>query len=100
MPDSEEARSYRVDLPGVELEEIPSTIDQYGSLKRLFGEMVVSDTIMGEIVEDFEGKEIAGSGDVAIPTEYRSIYYLNMICMVAGRCCTSELLRLKSGQCR
>ncbi len=84
MPDSEEAGGYRIDLPGVELEKIPSTIDQYGPLKRLFGERIVSDTVMGEIVEDFKGKEIAGSGDVAIPVEYRTVYDLNMFGMVAG----------------
>ena len=81
VPDSEKTRRHRINVFGVEFVKFSSTVDQDGALERLFGKMVVSNTIMRKIVEHFERQEVAGGGDVAIPIENRAVYYLNMFSM-------------------
>ena len=45
------------------------------------GEGVVSDDIVGEVVEDFHGEEEAGRRDVLVPSEDRAVDDLNLVDM-------------------
>ena len=55
---------------GVEFVKVSGVVDEDGALQWLFGEGIVADTVMSEIVEDFESEEVARCADVGIPREY------------------------------
>ena len=44
-------------------------VDEDCGLERLFSEGVVADTIVGEVVEDFECEDVARGWDVSFPVE-------------------------------
>lgn len=68
-----EARRYRINLFGVELVEFASAVNQHGALEGLFRERIVADSVVGKVVNDFEGEEIARCGDKGIPGEYGAV---------------------------
>ena len=51
---SQKAGGNGINHRRVELVEVPGIIYEDGSLKRLFGKRIIPDTIMGEIIKDFE----------------------------------------------
>ena len=67
--DAEEASGEGVDLGRVELVEVAEGVDEDGALEGLLGEVVVADGVVGEVVEDFEGEDVAGVGDGDVPVE-------------------------------
>ena len=65
----QEARGDGVERGCVEFVEVAIVVDEYGALQGLFGEGVVADAVVREVVEDFEGQEIARRGVVGSPVE-------------------------------
>ena len=84
MSDLQEAQSYGVDLFGIEFEKIARVIDENCALQWLLGERVIADAVVGEVVEDFQREEVAGSGDVGVPSKDGAIDYLDMVGVAAG----------------
>ena len=70
---AQEARSDWIDVLSVELVEVATVVDEDSALERLFGIWVVADAVVGEVVKDFEGEEIAGDGDVGFPGKYGAV---------------------------
>lgn len=98
VPDLQEARRHRLDVGGVEFEEIAPAVDEHGALQRGLGEGIVADAVVREIVEDFESEEIARSGDVGLPGEYGSIDDLDVGRVAARGGVTVELVGLQGGE--
>lgn len=98
MSHPEEAGSDGVDLLGVKFVKVASVVDEDGALEGLFGEGVVADTVMGEIVKDFQGQHIAGCGDVGVPVEYGAIDDFHVICVSACGGGLGELRGLEGGE--
>lgn len=98
MSHPEKAGSDRVNLSGVEFEEIAGVVDENSALERLFSNGVVADTVVGKIVKNFQGKEIAGCGDESVPGEYGAVDYFHVICVSACRGGLRELRGLEGGQ--
>lgn len=96
----QESSSDRVDFLGIELVEIASVIDEDCTLEGFFGERVIADTVVGEVVEDFQGQEVAGCRDVGVPGEYGAVDYLHVICVSARRGGLCELRGLEGGEGR
>jgi hypothetical protein len=53
--------------------EFAHRIDEHGSLERLFGQGVVADGVVGEVVEDFHCEEEARDWHDDVPFEDRLI---------------------------
>ena len=77
----QKSRSYRIYLSGVKLVEVASIIDEDSTLHGFFREWVISYAVVGEIVEDFEGEEVAGRGNVDVPGEYGAIDDVDVFCV-------------------
>ena len=69
VADAEETRGDGVEVWDVEFVEVAGRVDEDGALEGFFGEGVVTDGVVGEVVEDFEGEHVAGGGDVGVPGE-------------------------------
>lgn len=55
VPHSKVAGSNRVDVFGVDFMEITGFIDDNHTLERLFCDIVIFDSVMSKIIEDFQG---------------------------------------------
>ena len=75
---AEEARGDGVDGAGVELEKVPFVVDEDGALEGLFGEGVVADAVVGEVVEHFQSEEKAWRRGVGVPGEDGAVDDLNV----------------------
>ena len=82
---AQEARSDGVDVFCVKLVKVAAVVNEDGALEGLFGEGVVADAVVSEIVEDFKGEEVAGNGDISIPGEDGAIYDFNVAGVAPGR---------------
>ena len=69
MPHPQEARRHGFDIGGVEFEEVALAVDEDGALQGGFFEGIVADAVVREVVENFEGEEVAWGGDVGLPGE-------------------------------
>ena len=69
VANAQKARCDGIEIRGVEFVKVAVVVDKDVSLEGFFGERIVADTIMGEVVKDFEGEEIAGRGIVGRPIE-------------------------------
>lgn len=81
VPCPKVAVSDRVNVFAVELVEVAKLIDENHTLVRFFGEVVVADSVVSKVIEDFECEEVAGCADVDIPIEYRLVDDFDMPCM-------------------
>lgn len=88
---AQEARSDGVDIFGVEFVKVAVVVDENGALEGFFGEGIVADAVVGEVVEDFEGKKVARRGDVGVPGEYGAVDDFDMSGMAARRSSASNL---------
>lgn len=62
------------------------------------GERVVADAVVREIVEDFEGEEVAGRGDVGLPGEDGAVDDLDVGSVAARGGVALELAGLQGGE--
>lgn len=69
VANAQKARCDGIEIRGVEFVKVAVVVDKDVSLKGFFGDWIVADTIMGEVVKDFEGEKIAGRGVVVGPIE-------------------------------
>ena len=88
---TQEARSNGVDVFGVEFVKVAAVIDQDGTLEGFFSDRVIADTVVGEIVENFEGEEIAWYGDVSVPRKDGAVDYFDVVGVASRRRRTCEL---------
>ena len=95
----EEPRSQGVNLLRVEFVKVSAVVDQNCALQRFFGKRVVADTIVREVVEDFEGEEIAGGQDEGVPVEYGAVDDLDVVDVVPGGGSAGEVASLEGSQC-
>ena len=98
MTHSQETRGYRVDVLGVEFPEVAVVVDEDCALERFFCEGVITYIIVGEIIEDFEGEEVAGCGDVGVPGENGAVDYLHVVRVASRRGRFHELGGLQRGE--
>lgn len=78
----------------VELEKVAVVVDEGGALQGFFGLGVVSDDVVGEIVEDFEGEEETRVADVLVPVEDALVHYGDLVCVTEGFGRAQELVCL------
>lgn len=76
---AQEARGDRVDVFGVKFVKFAAVVDEDGALEGIFGDGIVADAVVREVVEDFEGEEVAGDGDVGIPGEDGAVDNFDMV---------------------
>ncbi len=88
---AQEPRGDGVDVFGVEFVEITVVVDEEGALERVFGEGVVADAVVREIVEHFEGKKVTGDGDVCVPGEDGAVDDFDVVGVAPRRRGTGEL---------
>ncbi len=98
VADTEEACGDGVDGAGVEFVEVAFVVDEDGALEGLFGEGVVADAVVGEVVEDFQGEEEAGGWDVGVPGEDGAVDDLDVFAVASGRRGFLEVLLLEGGE--
>ena len=68
----------------IELIKVASGVNKNGPLKGLLGEWVIADGIVGEVVDQFKGQDVARPRNKLVPIEYAFVYYLDMRGMAAG----------------
>ena len=95
---TKEARGDGVDGVTVEFVEVAFVVDEHGALKRFFGERVVADAVVGEVIENFEREEEAWGWGVGIPREYGAVDDLDMFGVASGGCGLLQTLLLKGGE--
>lgn len=95
---TQEARRHGVDLTGVELKELAVVVDEDIALEGLLGERVIAQAVVGEVIEDFEGKEEARGRDVGVPVEYGAVDDLNLVQVAPRRCRLLEVVDLQRSQ--
>ena len=65
-------------MRSVEFIEVAYGVDKDCALKGLFRERIVANGVVGEVIEDFEGKEVAGTGDEYVPVKDTFVYNFDM----------------------
>ncbi|KAI6769828.1 hypothetical protein HG530_004457 [Fusarium avenaceum] len=93
MANAEVSCSKGVKLVDVKLVKVSFAVNQHVALQRLLGSNVVADTIVGEVIKDFHGKEEARRGHVLIPVEDGSVDDLDLIGMTP-RCSRGEKMSI------
>ena len=86
------------DVGGVEFEEVALAVDEDGALQRGLGEGIVPDAVVREVVEDFEGEEVAGGGHVGLPGEDGAVDDFDVRGVAARGGVTVELAGLQRGE--
>lgn len=76
---AQEAGGDGVDVFGVELVKFAGVVDKDGALEGVFGDGVVADAVVREVVEDFKGEKVAREGDVGIPGEDGAVDDFDMV---------------------
>lgn len=94
----QEARCDGIESWCVEFVEVAVVIDENGSLKGFFGEGIVADTVMSEVIKDLESEEKAGRRIVSGPVEDGAIDDLHMVSVAARGSRAAELRGLQRGE--
>lgn len=84
VTDAKVALCDRVEGLGVELEEVAGAVNQDGGLHGLARPGVVTDAVVGEVVENFEREEPAWFWYKAVPVEDGLVDDLHVLCVAAG----------------
>lgn len=99
MSHPQETFSYGIDLLSVKLIELAIFIDQNYSLMRLFRERVIADSVMREVIENFQSKEVAWCAHIHVPIEYGAIddFYMSRMATSRGGGCKLRSLAGSQG---
>ena len=94
----QEARCNGIESRCVEIVEVAIVVDEDGSLKGLFGEWIVADAVVGEVVEDLECEEVARGRIVSGPIEDGAVDDLHTVNVAARGGRAAELRGLQRGE--
>lgn len=97
LTNSQEPRRQWIEAGTVEFMKFAICIDEDASLLGKLGLVVVPDSIVGEIIDDFQCQEEARRVHVGIPVEDRTIDDLNMVDVPASIERVPQVLHLKAG---
>lgn len=97
---AQEARSDRVNGGDIELVEVAGAVDEHGALQRVLGHRIVANGVVGEIVEDLHGDEVAGGRDGLGPFEDGLVDDLDLGVVAARVGGLEKLLRLQRREVR
>ena len=98
MADAEEARGDRVNISGIEFIKVACGVDEDVALEGLLGERIIADGVMGEIVEDLQGQEVAGRRDVGFPGEDGAVDDFDVVEVAASGGSAGKLGGLQRGE--
>lgn len=83
VANTQEARCDGIETWGVEFVEVAVVVDEDRSLRGFLSDEIVADTVVGEVVEDLEGEEVARGGVISGPVEDGAVDDLHMVSVAA-----------------
>lgn len=98
LPEPQKATDDWIHVLCVKFEEVAFTVNEDHALEGFFGERIIANRIVGEIVKDFKSNEVAGRTNVDIPIEYRTIDDLDVLFVATGSGGGCQLQGLEGGE--